>query len=260
MAAEIISPTDIATGLPLPIIQHGTLPVRAPEVADWHHHFHPSTAPVLTETLGGRALRHSRVQLVDRTHHNEGEKAYHRYFFGPPIPKAESQQFRLSVLACAGYTPEEGIDMAGSEPQVRRMTDIERGRLLTRGRASDFPESEFQSEFGYRNLRYRYEPMRTFFADYAIRQKFDINHAYIDEFLTTRDTMRKQHLGHLILLELSKTAAEPIIDEYRMFKRAGMLHERMPNNPHRIIFHKLGRVPVRAKLIPRLEATLLTAA
>ncbi|HET7320290.1 MAG TPA: hypothetical protein VFI84_01740 [Candidatus Saccharimonadales bacterium] len=135
MAAELITPVDESLGIPLPILPNELLPADDPEFANWHHPWHPSSAPAL-QTLGGKALRHSRVQLVRATDHNMGDRkrgklTYHDYFIGPQIPTDETEQFKAIIAACAGYTPETAIDLRGTEPRIVAMTSDQRALLRT---------------------------------------------------------------------------------------------------------------------------------
>lgn len=160
MAAELITPVDPVTKIPLPILPKEILPIDNPEKANMHHAYHPSSDSRLL-TTAGLALRHSRVQLVRATDHNMGDKSrgkltYHDFYEGPPLPTDEAEIFRMCVLSCAGYLPERAIDLSGSEPrevamnlqqveilkkaavphQVRRMEKArarERARSLYRG-------------------------------------------------------------------------------------------------------------------------------
>lgn len=120
MAAELITPTDTLTGIPLPILPQEWLPINDPARANQHHSWHPSTAPELL-TPAGLALRHSRVQLVRATDHNMGDKTkgkltYHDFYVGPKLPIEEAEIFRMCVLACAGYIPDRAIDLRNGSP------------------------------------------------------------------------------------------------------------------------------------------------
>lgn len=126
MAAELETPIDELSGLPLPIAPHDVLPTNNPDIANWHHHWHPSTDTRLL-TPGGLAIRHSRVQLVEANHHNMGDRhrgklTYHDYYVGPPLPINENDEFAKCVLACAGYIPYEAIDLSSGEPKRVTMT------------------------------------------------------------------------------------------------------------------------------------------
>lgn len=253
MAAELRTFTDLLTDLPLPIAPVEGIQVSArSDEGNWHHHFHPSSDPILVNTLGGRALRNSRVQRVDRNFHNYSQKAYHRFFTGPPIPDDENEQFRMVVLACAGYVPEEGVDLQGGEPKRVRLTQLQLQQLRQPGVGDDK-----QVAFGYRDLRYSYDAAREFFSHYALTRSIDhVDQSKIDEFLHTRDESRKRYLGHLLLAKKVDVAAEPVDEIYSQVRQAGLLHPLMPPAPNTLVRHKLGVSTQREKLFPRLAMQL----
>jgi hypothetical protein len=126
MAAELITPMDEETGMPLPLLPTGILE-RDDSHTNWHHAWHPNSAPEL-EGLGGRALRHSRVQLVRDVDHNHGDKlkgklTYHDHYVGPPLPSTDEDRLKLCVISAAGYIPDEAIDLWSRDgPTIVRMT------------------------------------------------------------------------------------------------------------------------------------------
>lgn len=252
MAAELVTFTD-ETGLPLPIAPvEGVQISTRPDKSNWHHHFHPSTDPILEQTLGGRALRNSRVQRVDRNFHNYSKKSYHRFFVGPEIPESEDEQFRMVVLACAGYIPNEGVDLQSGEPRRVYLTPLQRAQLA-RPATGDYK----QSTFGYRDLRYSYDSARAFFSSYALTQSLDhIRPALIDEFLHTTQDERKRYLGHLLLAKKVDVAADAINTAYTQARQEGLLHPLMPPKPAVLVQQKLGRAATREGLFPRLTAQL----
>jgi hypothetical protein len=169
LTATLETPVDRFSGLPLLIApsNKGRTPESGNSSYNWHHLFHPENSPVLQETLGGIALRHCRIQLVNKYIHNHQSRgkfkgvAYHTLYTGPKIPTDEDEQFRTCVLACAGYIPEEVIDLWAGEPKQREITDKERDFL----RVKDPNEP-----FDYLMVKYRYEPVRDFFQEYTLSQ------------------------------------------------------------------------------------------
>lgn len=253
MAAERITPVDELTGLPLSIVPtRKKVPSRNPNVADWHHHFHPKEDPRL-KTVGGLALRNSRLQLVFRTFHNEGPHRYHRFFDGPPIPQDEATQFGMCVLACAGYIPENGIDLRGDVPVVKRLTEEQRSILAT-------PNIDKNQEFDYHHFRYGYEPIRSFFIKYTLDQDLTsvVPESSIDEFLYTRDTERRKEKGSTILELAASAATEGMVDaNYALLRDMHLLHEAMPPEPHKLVYYKLGRMARQeTDVFPRLKTRL----
>lgn len=301
MAAEMITPVDELTGMPLSVAPPlFDLSRHNPDIANWHHLYHPSTAPEL-QTLGGTALRNSRVQLLPVKQHNTGKNNYHTYYTGPPLPAAsdEETQFRLCVLACAGYLPEKVIDMSGAKPVERLMTvdeleffrrtpppekvtvaelkrylaihEVAGGGHLTKkevkclteeGRLKFRERNATHAIFSDNDFRYAYAPIRDFFKEYALRQSVDhLPVSLIDEFLHTEKVKRRQFLGHLLLAKKSEVATESFEVQYRDAHRTGLLHPLMPSMPQNLVKHKLGTQAYREeKIFPQLVERLLLAA
>jgi hypothetical protein len=291
VAAELETPTDELSGLPLPLLPTDeVLPIDQGDVANWHHHFHPKTHPVLLNTLGGRALRSARIQLVATTQHNYSENAYHRFYSGPPIPEDRGTQFGLCVLSCAGYVPEEAIDLSSGEPAKVRMSgeQIERLRMkpevqlpepwqVEKYRKQRLPGASLeeagrilvekwrlQADLSYRNLRYGYDPMKAFFTDVVLGQ--DLTHlpeSIIDEFVETGRMEPGMVLLGQAAVQASETSlhrGEKVSDLYRQIRDNGYLHEGMPPNAASLIKYKLGDLSSRTGLLPQLRQKLLGAA
>ena len=135
MAAELVTPVDELTGIPLPLMPYDILPANQPEIANWNHAWHPSSAPEL-QSIGGHALRNSRLQLVLATDHNmysrtTGRPTYHDLYKGPELITDEVKQFKICVLSAAGYIPDRAIDLHGGSdgPRVLAMADWQKDIL-----------------------------------------------------------------------------------------------------------------------------------
>jgi len=219
-------------------------------------------------------------------------------FTGPPLPAADDEdtQFRLCVLACAGYLPEDVIDIRGDSPFRRPMTSEERRfflqqpfpegvssrdvkryrlKLIEASRSEIEPielptnrevqqilteRNERHALLSYNNFRYAYVPIREFFTDYALRKQPNIKEIVIDEFLHTTNVEKKKYLGHLLLAKKSETAADAVERMYKVARKAGSLHPLMPSHPASLVKYKLGNVETREALFPKLENILLNAA
>jgi len=290
MAAELITPTDELTGLPLPILPQEYLQANATET-NWHHAWHANSAPEL-QGLGGRALRHSRVQLVHRTDHNykdKGRPNYHNFFEGPPLPDNEDDQFRLCVISAAGYIPDTAIDLRSGEPELVVMSEDELDILRApanprplrndekarvRQQAADgFRKSkqsgsrrkhtdtvvatyaakrQKQASFGFHHLIYQYEPMRDFFREYVLTQDVDsVRESEVEEFLMTPDQQRKHDLGKRFLKLAINQTTDFVEGPYQELRRAGKLHPGMPPQARSLVFYKLGNEAERADLALR---------
>ncbi|GAC1387837.1 MAG: hypothetical protein NVS1B7_2430 [Candidatus Saccharimonadales bacterium] len=287
MGKWLPTPVD-SVGMPLPIAPLSeVLPVGQPEQANWHHHFHPSTDERLA-TIGGAALRNSRLQLVDAWQHNRGRNNYHTYFGGPEIPTSESEQFKLCVLACAGYLPAQGIDLSRGEPRIINLTLWQQRHFMMAAQPAplrleevvkrqsrrgllDLPvnlaeqlflqEAEKQAGLTYRHLTYRYDPVRLFFEHYTAKQPLDhVQPTKIDEFLSTKQAERKHYLGHWLLAKAVEEATTDVEKVYAEVRAEHLLHPLMPNSPQTLVKHKLGTASRRLeRAIPLLEAKLRVA-
>lgn len=301
MAAELVSPVDELTGMPLAVAPPlENLPRGDSSIANWHHLYHPSTAPEL-QTLGGAALRNSRVELLPLKWHNTGRQNYHSYYKGPPLPAADDKetQFRLCVLACAGYLPEKVIALNSGEPVERLMNedelyyfrktplpegvssfDIKRHTAnvintlpgpVTKGVMRHLKKEAYDiltkrnftnAQYAYNNLRYAYEPIREFFKEYALGQPIDhIPLSTIDEFLHTNIIERRREIGHWLLAKQSEVATESFSGQYKQAFKAGLLHPLMPSRPDNLVKHKLGgTIYCENKIFPQLAERLASQA
>jgi len=125
MTTAVETPTDAETTMPLLIAPNFELMQGRQSIGLTEHHlYHPNSHPLLQD-VGGRALRSSRVQLLPAVQHNYGRESYHARLAGPPLPESEPEQFKLCVLAAAGYLPREVLDIGEDEPAVRPMTAYE---------------------------------------------------------------------------------------------------------------------------------------
>lgn len=286
MAAELPTPLDELTGLPLPLLPSDKpLPLRS-ELTNWHHHFHPSTHPVIKQTLGGRALRNSRIQLVEATQHNYSQNAYHRFYSGPDIPEDSATQFGMCVMAAAGYVPERAIDTASGQPRTVAMAEsqIEQLKLqptVIRPEPTEirryggeeglgYKEAEqelldrrtTQAQFGYRNLRYGYENMRAFFTEYVLGQELDVRPSVRDPFLMHGDITK----GMTLLSQAAKQAVDRTIYQGQSLQRLydtartlDRLHPHMPPFAASLVKYKLGDTGMRMSLLPELRQAMIEA-
>jgi hypothetical protein len=210
VAAELVTPIDDYTGLPALIApQLVWLPLNDPNIADVHHVWHPGSA--LKTELGNIALRNSLLQVTPRDRHNIGIDAYHRFYSGPTLPKDEKDIFIRCVIACAGVIPEEVIDICGGTPLVRPITTKERWYFRT---PSD------NDKFGYRYVKYNYEPVREFFKEFIFKQNLThLRPALFDEFLYTKDQRQKVKIGRLLIANAVAVASDIVREPYYCMRR-----------------------------------------
>lgn len=289
MAAELVTPIDDVTGMPLSILPPlEPLPRNDPDVANWHHLYHPSTDPRLL-SIGGWALRSSRIQLMPRNFHNYGKHNYHTLFTGPPLPDVDDQvtQFKLCVLSCAGYMPDSIIDISGDEPATRPMTSTEKAfmlatplprpvsdydmrqlRAITNGAVKDSVlwrrlnmRNQRQAVLSYSNFRYAYDPIRAFFQEFLLQEEmFDVRPRVVKKFLTTSDENLRMTIGESLIDRAATVATAGIATDYQMLHEAGSLHRLMPPKPQKLVKNKLGNSEKRKRLLPRIEQCLSSIA
>ncbi len=253
MAAELTTPIDEYSGLPYPIAprcEH--IPLNSPDVANDHHGWHPRHHPAL-RTAAGVALRNSWIQYVHADLHNEGPFSYHAFFQGPELPTDESDIYGRVVLAFAGFVPDHVIDITSrSQPFARPATAQE---------AAFLRQPQRNNPFGYRYLRYGYDPVREFLLDYVLGQDLShIKETAIDEFLCTDDAERKVKIGDFLLWSAAEVATDDIRGKYTALARSNLLHPLMPKDPKPLVKWKLGsHKRIRQHVIPQLEAVLSAA-
>lgn len=246
MAAEIATPLDETTNIPLPIMPRLDLPpvptgrMRNTErIADWHHPFHPRAA-LITEGAGAVAVRNCRVQWAayDDHHHK-----YHGAYLGPMLPEGPDEQFRTVVLAAAGYVPQEAIDFGRfGKPLIRTLGEEQRNQLWNSG----------QMRIG------NGATVRDFMLAYTLERDFNgINDSTIDEFLHTQDMRRRKELGGTLLAIAAYDAATPVSDIYKQSRKLHLLPPERARTAGRFIFgtmntHKRSRA--MAALTSKLAA------
>lgn len=212
---KLLAPVDELTGVPLPIKPPLEVPpFGRPDLANWHHLYHPSNSKLLT-TSSGLAIRHSRLQLLPvATHHNY----YHHLFEQPSrLPRTNAQRFGQLIITMAGYIPSHAIDLHADDPTIAvPLSTRLRQRLQTSG--------ELEAR-GQGNIA-------GFIKDYLVVQ--DLSHVketVIEEFLDTHDMDRKNFLGHWLLAIASEVAVEPVKPIYKQALDEGLImhKKKLPN-------------------------------
>jgi hypothetical protein len=263
LAEGLITPIDEFSGIPLPILPtKNDLPLHDPDIADWHHPFHPKEHPLL-KTAGGLALRNCRVQLVHRNFHNESPLRYHKFFEGPVIPESEDEQFRTVVLAAAGYIPRRAINTRSGEPEIVDLSPQQSARLRRTMRKA-VPQDDCKCDdprrkmsFEYRNLRYSYDLVREFLSEYMMMQSTaHLPEPLVDEFLHTKNSFKLVELGDRLLALQAEFTADKVESSYRSAQQRRQLHPLMPKTATEFVHYKLGNKQSRQKLYPRLFGQL----
>jgi hypothetical protein len=284
MAAELITPCDEVSGLPLPFAPAEITSLEGPGFSNWHHLFHPASAPQL-QSVGGKALRNCRTQLVIANLHNMREGSYHSVFKGPPLPDADDSesQFFYCVLACAGYVPAKGIDMTSVRPEIpitlsesqvqliraqaqpKMVTNREFHNYMKKYSTEATPKKAWRrlevlhnrnASLSYEQFSYGYEPIRDFFRSYVIEHDIDISSKVIKRFLSALEGEQRRSLGETILAAATSQATMSIRDRYRSLHEAGGLHPSIPPKPEKLVFTKLGNYKQRERVIANLHSRL----
>ena len=236
MAAELATPVDEFTGIPLPIIDRKDSDSRfAPYL---HHPFHPKRDHRLLG-VGGQAVRNCRVQLVSYgVHHYD----YHQRYVGPPLPTETPDQLRLVVLTTAGYIPQRGLafDDAG-KPKVVTLNEEQRAHLWDRK----------QMRVGLR------KSVHKFLLEQTIKQDFSgVNESTIDEFLHTKDYERRWQLGNTLLGIGAYQATEGLRPIYNRAYKAELIAPEHARSVSRFVLSTLGFRRHRDKIYSQLQARL----
>lgn len=248
----VTTKVDELTGTPFPIIQpfKRELPLNNNNEADWHHGWHPSDSPVFA-TAGGWALRNSMLQLTDRRVHNNGPHSYHPLLHGPELPKPEEEdkQFDLTIPGCAGFISEYGYDLWNLNTEPVLISPRQR-EVLTK--LSDSNPHE------YRNLRYNYPIIRSFYGQYVVKQ--DISH--IDErvkleMVTTSEEEKYLRLGDFILKEMVGVAVDRVGLIYKQAHDAGLLHPAKASTARQLVIDFLGTREQRELLYPQIVNSIM---
>lgn len=230
--SERLAPVD-EYGMPYAIIPAESPSYNADTTRTEHHAFYRSRATPLT-TAAGRALRLSRVHMIERWQHD----IWHaRYLNGvKKLPQTETEAFGLLVLSCAGYLSREGMELQANNSFKRVRMNPNLYQHL-RSKQEMHPQTESNSripEGGPHPRRvqdYAVQEISAFLTNYAKRQNIEHlkNEDFVDEFLTTRDTNRRYELGRLILTEAMRVAVEPVTPIYRQALDDGLLRVAEPD-------------------------------
>lgn len=206
-----VTPVDIMTRLPLPVVALRGTDLRGAEEGDKvdrNHAFHPYTR---TRALGiaGEGLRGCRVQILGRTLH---ESAYHKVFAGPRLPEKPEDMFRAVVFAAAGYIPEEGIAFSSDQsPSIVEVSPQMRNELWRR----NFIGIDSKAR------------VKKFLEAYLLLQDVSevVSTVTVEEFLATEDEKRKWELGHILLGGAARLATDSIKEDFKEAKRLQLVPE-----------------------------------
>lgn len=237
------SPVDELTGVPLLLHPDGSFRDRGIYSADKHHPWHPRRDPLfMASTLGGEALRGSRIQTTTYDVHH---LHYHSKFHGPELPVDDASRFKLIVLTAAGYIPEQALAFSRTQkPYLKTITLEQRLKLWRSGQVRvDKPGI-----------------IRDYLKEYSLSQDVsDINERVIDEFLFTRDPIKRWELGNNLLGKIVLRATVPIKDTYKEAYKAELLPPNRARKVSKFVLSSLSIGYQRKKLLEELEQRLKLA-
>lgn len=208
MAAEFL-PTDEYTGIPLAIY-----PSVVGGREDDHHAFFEHEDWRL-QGLGGKAIRHCRLQRVKRTLHERYHDFYREH--ERPLPTNDIDRFFVTIWAIADYLPRTAVDVSGSAPIFRQLDD-----------------STYQYIRSHKLRQQRGTAWSTgvFLMNVVLGQNLDhVRDTHVDEFLHTPHPRRRRALGHLLIAEAIRVGVEPIEAPYRKAWRDRLIAPRRPDDP-----------------------------
>lgn len=238
------SPVDEATGVPLILHPEGYSRDSRRFADDKHHPWHPKNHPLVKSgTLGGEALRASRIQTIKYDMHHYD---YHHNFYGPELPTNNAARFKLIVLTAAGYIPENALSFdRRSTPSTKVINSEDRIKL-------------------WKGNRIRVDKpgiIRDFLKEYSLNQDLsNIRESTIDEFLFTKDPFKRLELGNALLAESVLKATEPIKQLYKNAYESELLPPRRTKKVTKFVFDSLNIVYHRASLIDELGRRILQSA
>lgn len=238
------SPVDELTGVPLILHPLGNRRDRHIYPDDKHHPWHPKKDPLVkTGTLGGEALRSSRIQTASYDIHHLD---YHRRFYGPELPIDEASRFKLIVLTAAGYIPDQGLVFGRKDnTYTKKVSTEDRLKLWEGGRIRvDSPEI-----------------VRKYLKEYSFNQDFsDLKDSAIDEFLNTKDNVKKWELGNLLLANGVYKATIPLRGIFEQAYKSELIPPVRTKRVTKFVLSSLNIEHNRDRLINELGKKLLQVA
>jgi len=203
---QLVTPVDDFSGIPLSLSPMYMAERPSRFGPDDHHLWHERLDPRLL-TLGGRALRSSRIQRANYDMHHLDYHAYN--FRGPDIPETVASQLRPIILGAAGYIPGRAISFTRTgEPQLVIVPDDIRRKMWSDG--------QIRVE--------RVDTVRVFLKQLILDQDLsDVRSSTIDEFLYTMDMKRKREIGNDLLARATRRATSSVKQAYVQAYKSNLL-------------------------------------
>lgn len=227
-------PTDLLTGLPLPILVRRVDLAKHVQTSDHHmfyrrrhadlegaveydrvHNIFRVVDKLPLDQLGGLAVRVSRVERLPTTVHNNVHK---RYPYGPTLPHTRAEKFAVVLKAHTGVLPREclAVDKGG---------DIKRQRMLP----TDYTYFTAAGLVHPETYRYRRPPnyqqyvLSAFLLGYLATQ--DLSHVEqdVERFKNASNHMRRISFAKTLLDAAIQTAVDPLVQSYDLYKRQAVV-------------------------------------
>lgn len=245
LSAEAITDTN---GMPLSIVgadQYYLAPVHS-SAFNKHHPEHPDADPLL-QGLGGRVVRHSRVQRMPVVVH----QYYHDLDISPILPDSEFEQFRATLLGHGGYVAADVLDL--TDPRSPRIRPVE---------PADIEKIHVRPEVGNIGKDGQWDARRKtaeFLGRYLTKQDLSHEKGRVRRFLNTEPSPEKLDLAWELIHAAAAVATSPITPVYEKAVRAGELAKVPQPKLTTIIFGVFRRGYV-SDYIDELERNLAAAA
>ncbi|HVC36698.1 MAG TPA: hypothetical protein VNE40_04650 [Candidatus Dormibacteraeota bacterium] len=210
---------ELGTKIALPIAQ---LPPYKKIYSKTKNGHHAAGFPATHPSLQGddlRVIRWSRIQEGLRILHWR----YHEYYDGIELPETDHQRFLSVLLYSAGYIPEWGVDVRGSQPKLIRLSEESRQALHEPGVLHQ--QDQMHWRIGY------------FFGRHILKYGLgDIREALaVSQFLETNDELKKRKLGHAVIRLAAEVVLDPIELVYQQAKSSGQIGPEQPTRALRFI-------------------------
>lgn len=210
-----IHPYDPPKGMPQSRREDGSL------WEDEDHGFYCHSAPELTGSEGGKALRVSMAQTTGRWLHSNKHRAYpdglERY------PQTEAEQFGTLVLIAGGYFSRIAVDYRDAD-NPRQVTMTKRTYATLRNANTIHIVRHSDSREKTKSPHYSFDKIGKFFASYAKSQDLSLlNESTIDCFLHTEDLKQKHKMGRTIIFHAIDHATDPLNPSYAKAFEEGLV-------------------------------------
>lgn len=241
------APVDDFSRIPLPIATHPldeTLvePEGLEPVNDLHHANFEKRR--LIKSLGGLALRNSRVQCVPRSVH----KQFHRLYREPDTAHDPDEQAEAVIFAAAGYVPEEGVSF-DDKGKVRRT------RLSREERLGYIASNEIRVQC--------LEDVKNFLFRHVVRRGLTTDERRANNVLLNQpDLEHKKSIGRELALRASRIALTPLSEKFATAWDDGLLPLSSSRDVGEFVCDLLVARPrgnVSGRAIRRLQSALAAA-